>query len=67
SPDDPAGKWTGSLVSPTATKPLSRLTELGLFTRLQEWGETTLGMVTGSNHYFTLTPAQVRELGSSSR
>lgn len=62
-PVDPAEKWTGSLVSPEATEPLRRLLDASSFTQLQVWGDTTLGMVTGSNHYFTLSPAQVEELG----
>lgn len=62
-PVDPAGKWTGSLVPSEATEPYTRLLDAGYFTRLQTWGETTLGIVTGSNHYFTLSPAQVAELG----
>ncbi|WP_420853339.1 N-6 DNA methylase [Ruania rhizosphaerae] len=62
-PLDPAGKWTGSLVPPPAIEPLRRLREEGAFTNLQTWGETTLGMVTGGNHFFTLSPAKVAELG----
>ncbi len=62
-PADPAAKWTGSLVPAEATEPLARLAAAGSFTNLQAWGETTLGMVTGSNHYFTLSPAQAEELG----
>lgn len=62
-PLDPAAKWTGSLVGAEATAPLGRLIEAGTFTTLQTWGDTTLGMVTGSNHYFALSPARVAELG----
>jgi len=29
---------------------------------MHAWGETTLGMVTGANKYFALSPARVREL-----
>jgi hypothetical protein len=35
----------------------------GGFTTLHEWGETTLGMVTGNNRYFAMSPARARELG----
>ncbi len=62
-PTEPAGKWTGSLVLPTATEPLRALRRGGVFTMLEEWGDTTLGIVTGNNKYFTLSPARVRELG----
>jgi adenine-specific DNA methylase len=62
-PTDPAGKWTGSLVDPRAFAPLHVLTEDGAFTTLEEWGDTTLGIVTGNNSYFTLSPQRVKELG----
>jgi len=62
-PTNPAGKWTGSLVQPGAIEPLSALLCDGAFTTLETWGDTTLGIVTGNNKYFTLSPARVRELG----
>nr|WP_223301362.1 N-6 DNA methylase [Variovorax boronicumulans] len=62
-PIDPAGKWTSSLVDPKATAPLQKLLQRGLFTKLETWGDTTLGMVTGNNKFFTLSPQRVRELG----
>jgi hypothetical protein len=36
--------------------------EEGLFSNLETWGDTTLGMVTGTNRYFTLSPERVSEL-----
>ena len=33
------------------------------FTVLETWGDTTLGMVTGNNRFFTLSPQRVAELG----
>ncbi len=62
-PTDPAGKWTGSLVAPNAVEPLRTLIRDGKFTSLEEWGDTTLGIVTGNNAYFTLSPKRVKELG----
>jgi len=62
-PTDPSGKWTGSLVDSNAGEPLRTLLQGGEFTNLQTWGETTLGIVTGNNNYFTLSPERVRELG----
>lgn len=62
-PTDPAGKWTGSLVNPNAIEPLHALLHSGLFTCLETWGDTTLGIVTGNNKYFTLSPQRVKELG----
>ena len=48
---------------PAATEPLRALQRDGVFTALEAWGDTTLGIVTGNNKYFTLSPARVRELG----
>lgn len=65
-PTDPAGKWTSSLVDPHAIAPLHKLLQRGRFTSLETWGDTTLGMVTGNNKYFTLSPQRVKELGLNS-
>lgn len=62
-PVDPAAKWTSSLIDPKATKPLHDLLRQGLFTTLESWGDTTLGIVTGNNKYFTLSPQRAKELG----
>lgn len=62
-PSDPAGKWTASLVGRDALGPLSELRSAEYFAPLEQWGDTTLGMVTGNNGYFTLSPARVKELG----
>lgn len=62
-PVDPAGKWTASLVDSAALSPLAELRASGSFTPLESWGDTTLGMVTGNNGYFALSPARVKELG----
>ncbi|MDP9932525.1 N-6 DNA methylase [Variovorax paradoxus] len=62
-PTDPAGKWTSSLVDPDAVKSLHAAVQRGLFTSLETWGDTTLGIVTGNNKYFTLSPQRVKELG----
>ncbi|TQL85531.1 N-6 DNA methylase [Microbacterium saperdae] len=62
-PTDPSAKWTGLLVDPDAVEPLRTLRAEGHFTSLDTWGDTTLGMVTGNNRYFALSPARVKELG----
>jgi len=64
-PKSPADKWTGLLIGAEALRPLRDLRESGSFTVLEDWGDTTLGMVTGNNGYFALSPARVRELGLS--
>lgn len=66
-PADPAGKWTSSLVDPDAVEPLHKLLKDGQFTRLETWGDTTLGIVTGNNKYFTLSPQRAKELGLRSK
>lgn len=66
-PSDPAGKWTASMVGNTALEPLAYLRSSGHFNRLEQWGDTTLGMVTGNNGYFTLSPARAKELGIPNR
>ena len=62
-PTDPAAKWTSSLIDPKAIEPLHKLLQRELFTSLETWGDTTLGIVTGNNKYFTLSPQRVKELG----
>lgn len=62
-PADPAGKWTSSLVDIDAVDLLRALSTAGLYTNLETWGDTTLGMVTGNNKYFTLSPQRADELG----
>ena len=66
-PSDPAGKWTGSLIKPIATDLLNALLHDAAFTHLETWGDTTLGIVTGNNKYFTLSPQRAKELGLPDR
>lgn len=61
-PQDPADKWTPSLFSVEALAVYTELLNRGDFVPLQTWGETTLGMVTGNNKYFALSPARANEL-----
>jgi adenine-specific DNA methylase len=65
-PADPAGKWTGSLVDEAALGTLAALTRAGEFVPLEAWGDTTLGIVTGNNKYFALSPGRAKELGLKS-
>jgi adenine-specific DNA-methyltransferase len=62
-PQDPAAKWTSSTIDPKALEPVNDLMRRGLFTPLETWGDTTLGIVTGNNKYFTLSPRRAKELG----
>jgi len=65
-PLDRKSKWTTGLLSHAGLTAYTGLQEHPSFTTLHTWGETTLGMVTGNNNYFALSPERVRELGLQS-
>lgn len=65
-PTRPEEKWTPSLLSAEALDAYTGLLSGGGFTVLESWGDTTLGMVTGNNKYFALSPSRVAELGLES-
>ncbi|MGH8075236.1 MAG: N-6 DNA methylase [Lysobacter sp.] len=62
-PVNPSGKWTDSLVDPRVLDSLGALMRSGHFAPLEVWGDTTLGIVTGNNKYFALSPLRAKELG----
>lgn len=62
-PARPEDKWTPSLLSAEAAASYGDLAAGPGYTVLESWGDTTLGMVTGNNKFFTLSPARVAELG----
>jgi adenine-specific DNA-methyltransferase len=62
-PIPPEGKWTASLMSSDALETYAEIASSESFGTLHDWGETTLGMVTGNNRYFALGPSRVAELG----
>jgi hypothetical protein len=62
SPGSSSDKWTGALAPRRAAALLGELSA-GPFGTLGGWGETTLGMVTGANRYFALSPDAVQRLG----
>jgi adenine-specific DNA methylase len=64
-PVPPGGKWTASLMSKAAWEAYGEVASSDAFGTLHDWGETTLGMVTGNNRYFALSPARAAELGLS--
>ncbi|NEK84888.1 N-6 DNA methylase [Blastococcus saxobsidens] len=64
-PIPPAGKWTASLLTSETLGAYSGLLASESFALLETWGDTTLGMVTGNNKYFALSPARVAQLGLS--
>jgi tRNA1(Val) A37 N6-methylase TrmN6 len=63
SPRDPADKWISGLIGSGPVDALNTLEAAGDFTCLETWADTTLGMVTGNNGYFALSPQRVDELG----
>lgn len=62
-PTKASAKWTPSLVPSPGLAAYQELAEGAHFGKLRDWGETSLGAVTGNNGYFALTPAMVHELG----
>ncbi|HEV7486259.1 MAG TPA: N-6 DNA methylase [Thermoanaerobaculia bacterium] len=55
-------RWLTALLPRDAAALFRQANDGDTFTPLLGWGETTLGMVTGNNQYFTLTAAKVRDL-----
>lgn len=62
-PSSPATKWTASQVSEETLSPMNRVLTEKSFVDLSSWGQTRLGIVTGNNKFFTLTPARAADLG----
>ncbi len=65
-PEDRAAKWTGLLLPAAVRDASSLLTRSEDLVQLGEWGTTSLGMVTGGNHFFALTDARVQSLALDS-
>lgn len=61
-PPGGGARWSGGLMSGAGQASFDEAVS-GRFTPLQTWGETTLGMVTGSNRFFALSPQRVEALG----
>lgn len=64
-PPHKAAKWSGGLMSATGSAAYDSAVGSPGICPLETWGDTTLGMVTGNNRFFTLSPAKVAELGLS--
>jgi len=56
-------RWSGALLQEEASSAYAAAVASGDFVPLSAWGDTTLGMVTGNNKYFTLRGEDVRRLG----
>lgn len=59
---NPAARWTPLHVEDATVEAIDRLVQTGVVVPLQELGDTTLGMVTGANRFFTLSPQRVSAL-----
>lgn len=66
-PATPDSKWTPSLMPTAALETYGDVANGEAFGTLHDWGDTTLGMVTGNNRYFALSPQRVRELRLAKR
>jgi adenine-specific DNA methylase len=61
-PPSKGAKWSAGMLSRDGLAAYDRATTHRGFTQLDQWGDTTLGMVTGNNKFFSLSPAKVAEL-----
>lgn len=62
-PVDASERWPALQLSEHTLAATRSLRNDDAFGRLQEWGDTSLGAVTGGNRFFALSPARARELG----
>lgn len=62
SPPSKSAKWSGGLMSINGLAAYDKAVSCDSFTVLETWGDTTLGMVTGNNRFFTLSLEKVAEL-----
>jgi len=62
-PSAPGARWTPIHVQGPTAEAFDVMTRPTSFVPLRTLGDTSLGMVTGSNKFFTLSPERVRVLG----
>ena len=65
-PEANGGRWMASLLTPAAALAYESLSTGPLFGTLHNWGETSLGAVTGNNKYFAMTADEIRRRRLSS-
>lgn len=61
-PPSKGAKWSAGLMSPTGASAYGAVVDRDEFTQLETWGDTTLGIVTGGNKFFTMSPAKAQAL-----
>ncbi len=66
-PPTPDGKWTPSLMPSDVLDTYVDIASGDAFGTLHDWGETTLGMVTGNNRFFALSPERATALRLTKR
>lgn len=60
-------RWSPVPLASATLAALEWFRDTATFVPLQEYGETSLGAVTGNNKYFTMSPAQATDLGIPAR
>lgn len=60
-PSDTEEKWMAALLPETVASDYAAISNSAAFSRLDQWGQTSLGMVTGNNKYFALGAEAVRQ------
>lgn len=61
-PPSKGAKWSAGMLSEAGLAAYVEATTHADFGLLEDWGTTTLGMVTGNNSFFALSPAKVKQL-----
>jgi hypothetical protein len=59
-PKDLEAKWTPALLATDVAESYAEVLRRDHSTELDSWGRTDLGMVTGNNRWFCLTPDRAR-------
>jgi adenine-specific DNA-methyltransferase len=62
-PVDPEAKWTPALLPTPVAEVYAGLLAADVFTGLEAWGSTDLGMVTGNNRFFCISAKQADRRG----
>src|SRR5207244_2508789 len=62
-PTEPEAKWTPGLLETDVAEAYAEVLRTDVFTQLDSWGTTDLGMVTGRNRYFCLSAEEASEFG----
>jgi len=64
---DTDSRWSSALLAGEVSSTFTAVSSGGGFVPLLAWGDPDLGMVTGNNNYFALSPTMAGDLGLSDR